>query len=162
MKPIPTRPVWCLIGKDTEGKISSIASYHTADEATAALAELRGKTTDKVYSIEESKMVVPDRNLPDKKQQTELGRFLKRAFVVLRLLGNNAESFEPIADLSDILHTLPEEMFDSERWDWNFYINALQRFRTRHPGVSTLGLAEMLEQIRDGEVQGNEVDDDLK
>lgn len=153
MKPIPTKPVWYLIGRTSDGDMKAIERYWTANEAKAALDQKADDSGDLTYSIDESESIIPDRTLPTEKQRIEIGNFLHRVFVVLRYISYGRENFEAIEKLTDILHNFPEEMFDSERWDWNSYIYALRNFEEDFPDVQATNLASMLEGIRDNAEQ---------
>lgn len=153
MKPIPIKPVWYLIGRTNEGSVKSFDRYWTAYEAKIALEQTRSISDGLVYTVDESESIIPDRRLPTRKQIVELGKFFQRAFVVLRYISYGRKNFEAIEQLTDILHNMPTEMFDSEQWNWNFYICALWGFQEKFPDVQTANLAEMLESIRDNTEQ---------
>ena len=154
MKPIPTKPVWYLIGRTSEGEVKTIERHWTADEAKAALDQKSDGSDYLTYSIDESESIIPDGTLPTAQQHVEIGQFLHRAFVVLRYISYGRENFEAIEKLTDILHNFPTEMFDPDQWDWNSYIYALRKFEENFPDVQTTNLAAMLEDIRDNAQQG--------
>ena len=149
MKPIPTKPVWYLIGRTNEEEIKVFESFRAADEARVALTQKSQDNSGLSYSVEESEAVIPYRILPTEKQRIAIGDFLHRAFVVLRHISYGRENFEAIEELTDILHNFPMEMFVSDQWDWNSYIYALRKFEEDFPDVQTMNLAVMLEDIRD-------------
>jgi hypothetical protein len=154
MKPIPTKPVWYLVGRTGRGDVKTLERYWTANEAQAALDQKTAEDDGLNYSVDESKSIIPDRTLPTDQQRVEIGEFLHRAFVVLRYISYGRENFEAIENLTDILHNFPKEMFEPDRWDWNSYIYALRRFEDDFPDVQTTNLAAMLEGIRDNAQQG--------
>jgi hypothetical protein len=153
MKPLPTKPVWYLIGRTDEGDVKAFERYWTSHEAKTAFDRKSGDSDCLIYSIDESESIVPDRTLPTERQQVWIGRFLHRAFVVLRYISYGRVNFEAIEKLTDILHNFPNDMFDRERWDWNSYIHALRKFEENFPDVQTMNLAAMLESIRDNKDQ---------
>ena len=155
MKPIPTKPVWHLIGWTSEDEIKVLERFWTENEAQAALDQRSDNSDGLTYSVNESEWIIPNRFLPTEKQRVEIGSFLHRAFVVLRYISYGRENFDAIEKLTDILHNFPEEMFDSERWDWNSYIYALRKFEEDFPDIQTMNLAAMLEGIRDNAEQGS-------
>jgi len=154
MKPIPTKPVWCLIGRSGDGDVQAFERYWTATEAKAALDQKTSDDDGLNYSVDESESIIPDRTLPTERQRVEISHFLHRAFVVLRYISYGRENFEAIEKLTDILHNFPTEMFDPDQWDWNSYIYALRRFEEDFPEIQTTNLAAMLESIRDNAQQG--------
>ncbi|MFC7339482.1 hypothetical protein ACFQY0_19980 [Haloferula chungangensis] len=149
MKPIPTKPVWYLIGRTEDGDVKAIERYWTANDAALALKLKSSDLDELTYSIDESESIIPDRTLPTDQQRVEIGQFLHRAFVVLRSISYGRENFKAIEKLTDILHNFPTEMFDPDRWDWNSYIYALRKFEEEFREVQTANLAAMLEGIRD-------------
>ncbi|MEP4076829.1 hypothetical protein [Haloferula sp.] len=154
MKPIPTKPVWYLIGRTSEGEVKTIERHWTPDGAKAALDQKSDGSDDLTYSIDESESIIPNRTLPTEQQRVEIGQFLHRAFVVLRYISYGRENFKAIEKLTDILHNFPTEMFDPDQWDWNSYIYALRKFEEEFRDVQTTNLAAMLEGIRDNAQQG--------
>lgn len=126
-----------------------IERYWTNEEAQTALKGRLDGLNELEFSVTESESIIPDRTLPNAEQVVELGKFLHRAFVVLRLISYGRKDFEAIERLTDVLHNFPVEMFDPEQWDWNSYIHALREFQKEFPDVQTLGIAAMLEGIRD-------------
>jgi hypothetical protein len=151
MKPIPTKPVWYLVGRTGDGHVKTFERYWTASEAITALDRKSGTSNDLTYSIDESESIIPDRTLPSEAQRVEIGQFLHRAFVVLRSISYGRSNFEAIEKLTDILHNFPAEMFDPEQWDWNSYIYALRKFEEEFTDVQTLNLAAMLETIKEAQ-----------
>jgi len=151
MKPIPTKPVWYLVGRTGDGHVKTFERYWTASEATAALDQKSGDSDGLNFSIDESESIIPDRTLPSEAQRLEIGQFLHRAFVVLRSISYGRSNFEAIEKLTDILHNFPAEMFDPEQWDWNSYIYALRKFEEEFTDVQTLNLAAMLETIKEAQ-----------
>lgn len=153
MKPIPTKPVWYLVGRTSDGHVKTFERYWTASEAIAAHDQKSSVNNGLNYSIDESESIIPDRTLPSEAQRIEIGQFLHRAFVVIRSISYGRSNFEAVEKLTDILHNLPTEMFDPEQWDWNSYIYALRKFEEEFNNVQTLDLAAMLETIKDKEAQ---------
>ena len=157
MKTIPTKPVWYLIGRTSEGDVKAFERYWTENESKVALDQKSGVHDGLIYSVDESESIIPDRTLPTERQRVQIGTFLHRAFVVLRSISYGRENFEAIEKLTDILHNFPTEMFDPEQWDWNSYIYALRKFEEDFPNIQTMKLAAMLEEIQEAEqaVHGN-------
>lgn len=153
MKPIPTKPVWYLVGRTGGGDVKTLERYWSANEAQAAFDQKTSDDDGLDYSVDESESIIPDRTLPTEQQRLEIGEFLHRTLVVLRSISYGRENFEAIEKLTDILHNFPTEMFDPEQWDWNSYIYALRRFKEDFPDVQTMNLAAMLESIRDNAQQ---------
>jgi hypothetical protein len=151
MKTVPTKPVWYLIGRTSEGDVKVFERYWTENESRVALEQKSGVSDGLIYSVDESESIIPDRTLPTERQRVQIGTFLHRAFVVLRSISYGREDFEAIEKLTDTLHNFPTEMFDPERWDWNFYIYALRKFEEEFPNVRTMNLAAMLEEIQEAE-----------
>jgi hypothetical protein len=154
MMPIPTKPVWLLIGRTGEGHVKAFERYWTAEEAQAVLEQKSADGDDLTYSVSATESIIPDRTMPTELQRIEMGQFLHRAFVVLRYISYCRENFEAIEKLTDILHNFPTEMFDPDQWDWNSYIYALKKFEEDFPDFQTTNLAAMLEGIRDNPQQG--------
>lgn len=148
MNPIPTKPVWYIVGRTSEGEVKSFERYWSADKAEAALEKKSGNSDGITYAIDESGSIIPDRTLPTEQQRVKIGGFLHRAFVVLRYISYGRENFQAIEKLTDILHNFPTEMFDPDQWDWNSYVYALRKFEEDFPDVQTTNLAAMLEGIR--------------
>ena len=151
MKTIPTKPVWYLIGRTSDGDVKAFERYWTANESEVALEQKSGVSDGLIYSVDESESIIPDRTLPTEQQRVQIGIFLHRAFVVLRHISYGRENFEAIEKLTDILHNFPTEMFDPDQWDWNSYIYALRKFEENFPNVQTMNLAAMLEEIQEAE-----------
>ena len=53
-----------------------------------------------------------------------------------------------IAEFADLLHNLPTEMFDPERWDWNSLEYSLREFEQKHPGKTMFGFSRMVGDMR--------------
>lgn len=153
MKPIPTKPVWYLVGRTGDGHVKTLERYWTSSEAIAAHSQKSSENNGLDYSIDESESIIPDRTLPSEAQRFEIGDFLHSAFVVIRSISYGRSNFEAVEKLSDILHNFPTEMFDPEKWDWNSYIYALRNFEEEFIDLQTFGLAAMLETIKDKEAQ---------
>ncbi|MEB3210624.1 MAG: hypothetical protein VKL39_04690, partial [Leptolyngbyaceae bacterium] len=132
MKTIPTKPVWYLIGRTSEGDVKTFERYWTANESKLALEQKYGVSDGLIYTVDESESIIPDRTLPTERQRVQIGTFLHRAFVVLRHISYGRENIEAIEKLTDILHNFPIEMFDPQQWDWNSYI-----FVGGHPKCTT-------------------------
>jgi hypothetical protein len=91
--------------------------------------------------------VIPDRTMPTENQKRELCGLMHRAFVTLRNLGC-AKKHDAVAELADVFHNLPDEMFREEAWDWNGFEAALQDFEEKYPEDKFYPFAARLREIR--------------
>ena len=92
---------------------------------------------------------VPDRTLPTDRQVRALWDFMHALLVEIRQLGY-ANKPERVAELADVLHNLPREVFDAESWDWNAFEMALREYAKKASGELTgMRLARMLREIRE-------------
>lgn len=148
MNPIPTEPVWDIWGRDHLGDIRYLERLKTLEAATVRLKDLeRDGDNSLSYSIIESESIIPDRTMPTEEQRRELCGLMHRAFVTLRNLGY-AKKHDAIAELADVFHNLPDEMFREEVWDWNFFEAGLRDFEEKYPDEHFYSFAAMLREIR--------------
>ncbi|MEM7147254.1 MAG: hypothetical protein AAF591_19215 [Verrucomicrobiota bacterium] len=147
MSEIPIQPVWIVFGRNTQGHYKVMEEYPLSTEAEARADELRRERPELAVEVIESESIEPDRILPTNEQQKALGQVMHRAFVAIRNLAYSNES-EPIAELADVFHNLPAEMFDERNWDWNSLERSLQRFQEKFPKASPYDFAKMIDEIR--------------
>ena len=149
MNPIPTRPVWDLLGRDPEDDVRFFERFDTMEEAEARLAEAENEKPELSYTVHESRSIIPDRTMPTESQQRELMDLMHHGFVALRNLGY-AKKHEAIAELADTFHNLPHEMFQEDVWDWNLLECGLREFEEKFPDDKIYPFAGMLRRIRNG------------
>jgi len=148
MRSIPTEPVWDIFGRDHLGDIKYAERLKTLEAATERLKELDMSVGNALsYSIMESLSIIPDRTMPTEEQKRELCGLMHRAFVTLRNLGY-AKKHDAIADLAEVFHNLPDEMFREETWDWNLFEAALLDFEGKYPEDKIYPFAALLREIR--------------
>ena len=85
--------------------------------------------------------------MPTEEQQRQLCDLMHLAFVALRNLGYG-EKHEAVAELADVFHNLPQEMFREEVWDWNLLEAGLRGFEEKFPDDKVFSFAAMLRDIR--------------
>lgn len=85
--------------------------------------------------------------MPTENQRRQLCELMHRAFVVLRNLGYS-KKHEAVAELADVLHNLPHEMYHEEVWDWNLLESGLRAFEEKFPDDKFYPFAKMLRDIR--------------
>ena len=146
--PIPTVPVWDVLGREPSGNVKHFERFKTLAEAESRLTELQ-TTGDKGldYSINEYESIVRDPTMPTEGQRRQLCDLMHRAFVALRNLGYGGKH-EAIAELADVFHNLPQEMFREEVWDWNLLEAGLRSFEEKFPDDKIFPFAAMLRDIR--------------
>ena len=148
MRSIPTEPVWDIFGRDHSGDIKYAERLKKLEAAIERLKELEMSGGNELsYSIMESLSIIPDRTMPTEEQKRALCGLMHRAFVTLRNLGY-AKKPDAIADLADVFHNLPDEMFREEAWDWNQFEAALLDFEEKYPEDKIYPFAALLREIR--------------
>ena len=146
--PIPTVPVWDVLGREPSGNVKHFERFKTLAEAESRLAELQADGDHELaYSLNEYKSVVRDSTMPTENQRRQLCDLMHRAFVALRNLGYG-EKHEAVAELADVFHNLPQEMFRKEVWDWNLLESGLRSFEDKFPDDKIYPFAAILRDIR--------------
>lgn len=148
INPIPTVPVWDVLGREPSGNVKHFERFETFAEAESRLTELRTAGKQELdYSVNESESIVRDSTMPTEGQRRQLCDLMHRAFVALRNLGYG-EKHEAVAELADVFHNLPQEMFREEIWDWNLLEAGLRDFEEKFPDDKIYPFATMLRDIR--------------
>lgn len=146
--PIPTDPVWVVLGREPSGNVKHLERFKTLAEAESRLAELQAASEhDLDFSVNEYESIVRDPTMPTEAQRRQLCDLMHRAFVALRSLGYG-EKHEAVAELADVFHNLPQEMYREEAWDWNLLEAGLRSFEEKYPDDKVFPFAAMLRDIR--------------
>jgi hypothetical protein len=146
--PIPTTPVWDVMGRESDGNVRHYERFKTFAEANFRLVELKLDADARLeYSMSEYQSIIRDPTMPTENQRRELCELMHRAFVTLRNLGYS-KKHEAVAELADVIHNLPHEMFREEVWGWNLLEAGLRRFEEKYPDDKIFPFAEMLRTIR--------------
>jgi len=146
--PIPTVPVWDVLGREPSGNVKHFERFKTLAEAESRLTELQTADEQELdYSVNEYESIVRDPTMPTEGQRRQLCDLMHRAFVALRNLGYG-EKHEAVAELADVLHNLPQEMYREEVWDWNLLEAGLRSFEEKFPDDKVFPFAAMLRDIR--------------
>ena len=142
LPPIPLRSVWFVVQEQSEGNRSECESLESEQYAQDRLLELRKSGVE--ARLAQQQWPIPDRTLPTERQVRALWGFMHEVLVLIRHMSWDEKSPQ-IAELTDILEILPDNVSRPESWDWNYFESALRGFAEKHG--EGMRLARLLSEI---------------
>lgn len=75
------------------------------------------------------------KNLPNEHQRKLICNVLKDIFVEARILAQRHDQQKQLYDLMDISHNIPQEIYGTRLWDWDFTISMFEDYKQKYSTI---------------------------